>query len=291
MSNHIGHIIIETDLSVDNIGKYNGKSAKKVKEHGGHVVMEAVIQSADTQNRNRRIYPREDLFKELSSPRTMELLKTGNMKGENGHPTSTDLTRQQKIDPNNTAIVFTKFWTEDNLVLANYYADFNSIGDDLDRQIRNGQIPSFSLRALGNIVAGKKGTEVRGTKLITYDRVIYPSHPEAYTRGFVYESTIIDNELFRCQEGSKIILDINDKGLIIPISESAMDYIKTESSYYKELLESDSIQVGNNNKISMYKDPYTKSSYIRLKDDNNNKIQLALEDYIFDEVMKYGINK
>ena len=282
----IGQIIIETDLGDAILS--NGKTARPVKEFNGHVVVETILQAANRKNRNTRRYPSNELFPELECPRTKELLESGNMKSENGHPMSKDLTRQQTIDPNNTVTVFTKFWTDGDLVMGYTYGDFNQNGDDFDRQVRAGQMPSWSLRALGTLVPTKEGTEVRGMKLITYDRVIYPSHPEAYTKGFVYESAMIEAEQATCQEGSRLIVPKDDPGMIIPImNESVINYIKSESANLRYLKEDFDFMY---NDIEIMKNRYTGSSSVKLTDKEGSVFIVNLESYIVDDIMDYCVS-
>lgn len=283
----IGQIIIETDLG--NAILSNGKTGRAIKEFNGHVVIETILQAANRKNRNTRLYPGSELFPELTCPRTRELLETGNMKSENGHPMSKDLTRQQTIDPNNTVSVFSKFWTDGDLIMGWAYGDFNQRGDDFDRQVRAGQMPSWSLRALGTLVPSKEGTVVRSPKLITYDRVIYPSHPEAYTQGFVYESAVLDAEQAACQEGSRIIIPDNDPGIIIPIvNESVINYIKSESANLKYLKESFDFAY---NDIEIMKNKFTGSSSVKLTDNEGSILIVNLESYIADDIMNYCSSK
>lgn len=285
----LGQIIIETDLGVDNAILSNGKTGRVIKEVNGHVVIETILQAAGRKNRNTRKYPSEELFPQLTCKRTMELLRTGNMKSENGHPMDKDLTRQQTIDPNNTCSVFIKFWTDGDLVMGQTYGDFNQIGDDFDRQVRAGQMPSWSLRALGTLVPTKEGTEVRGLKIITYDRVIFPSHPEAYTQGFVYESAMLNREQELCREGSRLIVPKNDPGIVIPIlNEQVIDYIKSESASLKYLQEDFDFMYNN---IEVMKNPYTKASSVKLTDNEGSVFIVNLESYIMDDIMDYCSKK
>lgn len=283
----LGKIIIETDLGDALLP--NGKTGRPIKEFNGHVVIESVMQRANSRNRNRRLYPDNELFPQLTCERTNELIRSGNMKSENGHPMSKDLTRQSTIDPNNTVTVFSKFWTDGDLVYSHTYGDFNQKGDEFDRQVRAGQMPSWSLRALGTLVPTKRGTEVRNMKFITYDRVIYPSHPEAYTQGFVYESAMIDQEQKNCQEGSRIIIPEDDKGLVIPIlNESVINYIKSESANLKYLKEDFDFLYES---IEIVRDPLTKSSSVKLTDTDGNVMLVNLESYIADDIMDYCANR
>ena len=77
----IGDIIIETATANADI-----YPSKIVNEKDNRVEGEGVLQEANAKNRNGRFYDSRDLFPELTSPRTLELLNTGNFKAENGHP-------------------------------------------------------------------------------------------------------------------------------------------------------------------------------------------------------------
>ena len=105
-SNNLGYVIIETATTSENI-----MPATVIKKRGdGRLLAEGILQEANMKNRNGRYYDSRDLFPELVTPRQIELISTGNMRGENGHPLSQDLARQQTIDPNNCVVIFTKFW-------------------------------------------------------------------------------------------------------------------------------------------------------------------------------------
>lgn len=229
----LGYVIIETGTTSEDI-----MPAKIIKTANGRVVADGCLQEANMKNRNGRFYDSRDLFPELVAPRQLELLGTGNMRGENGHPLSKDLVRQQTIDPNNCSVIYTKFWTDGDLVMGRFFGTLNDKGEEFDKELRAGFSPSFSLRALGTIRNTNRGAEVKGIKLITYDRVIYPSHNKAYTHGIVSESANI-NQNYSVQEGSNLYLPNDDKGLIVPITnESVINFIKEESASYKKITES-----------------------------------------------------
>lgn len=270
-SNNIGYVIIETATTTEDVAP-----AKIIEEnkHTGRVLAEGVLQEANMKNRNGRWYDSGELFPELVAPRQLELLRTGNMRGENGHPLSKDLVRQQTIDPNNCSVVYTKFWTEGNFVMGRFFGTFNDKGEEFDRELRNGFSPSFSLRALGTICNTSRGAEVKNPKLITYDRVIYPSHDKAYTRGLVSESAGL------AASDSKIILESDDPGLIIPVTnESVINYIKSQSLNFKAIKESfdlmyDDIQLVNG------------GSQVQLTDKSGSLFVVNLEQYIHNEIME-----
>ena len=258
----IGYVIIETATTSEDI-----MPAKIIEKRGdGRVLAEGCLQEANMKNRNGRFYDSRDLFPELVAPRQLELLRTGNMRGENGHPLSKDLVRQQTIDPNNCSVIFTKFWTDGDLVMGNFFGTYNALGEEFNKELVYGLSPSFSMRALGTIKNTNRGAEVKGVKLITYDRVIYPSHNKAYTHGVV-------------SEGSNLLLEENDRGTLIPITnQSVIDYIKEESCNIKQIRESfdllyDDIKLINN------------KSQVQLTDRAGGVFIVNLENYIHNEII------
>lgn len=265
---NLGYVVIETATTSSDI-----MPAKILeKRSDGRVMAEGVLQEANMKNRNGRFYDSRDLFPELVAPRQLELLQTGNMRGENGHPLSKDLIRQQTIDPNNCVCIYTKFWTDGDFVMGNFFGTFNQLGEEFNKELLAGMSPSFSLRALGTIRNTGRGAEVKGIKLITYDRVIYPSHDKAYTRGIVGESASV-------AEGSNLYLDNNDQGRLIPITnESVLNYIKTESCNFKQIKESfdllyDDIKLING------------KSQVQLTDRAGSIFVVNLENYIHNEII------
>lgn len=258
----IGYVIIETATTSEDI-----MPAKIIEKRGdGRVLAEGCLQEANMKNRNGRFYDSRDLFPELVAPRQLELLRTGNMRGENGHPLSKDLVRQQTIDPNNCSVIFTKFWTDGDLVMGNFFGTYNALGEEFNKELMYGLSPSFSMRALGTIKNTNRGAEVKGVKLITYDRVIYPSHNKAYTHGVV-------------SEGSNLLLEENDRGTLIPITnQSVIDYIREESCNIKQIRESfdllyDDIKLINN------------KSQVQLTDRAGGVFIVNLENYIHNEII------
>ena len=237
------------------------------------------------RNRNQRWYSKEELFPQITCPRTMELVGTGNMRAENGHPMDTSIVRQQTIDPNNTVAIFTAMWTEDNFVKGRFRGTNNAKGEEFNQDLLDGFLPSWSLRALGRVEQTSRGGEVKGLKLITYDRVIYPSHDKAYTERLVTESVNI-TESGIIDSGNKLYLNENDRGLLIPIiTPGIIDFVKQESYNLKAFTEGlefeyDSIALTEN------------ANMIRL---NNNvtgdTAVVNLENHIRNEIINHCVNK
>lgn len=268
---NIGYVVIETATTISDI-----QPAKIIREdkRTNRVIAQGTLQEANEKNRNGRFYDSRDLFPQLTAPRTLELLRTGNLRAENGHPLSKELVRQQTIDPEKTVAIFLKLWTEGNFIKATFQGTNDARGEEFNKDLLCGFSPSWSLRALGTIQNTARGAEVKGVKVITWDRVIYPSHPRAYTDGIVSESAGIgvNNE-------SNVFLEKNDAGILIPITnDSVINYIKSESANFKTIQESFDLLYDNIELIN-------RGTQVKLTDRAGGIFVCNLESYIHDEIM------
>ncbi len=243
------------------------------------VIAEGVLQTANEKNRNGRWYDSSELFPELESSRTLELLGKGEMRAEAGHPLEKDLVRQQTIDPKLTCAKFLKFWTEGMNVMGQFKGTYNALGEEFDLDIREGCCPAWSLRALGSIENTRNGVEVVNLKLITYDRVIYPSHPGAYTKGIVSESGILLPD-------GKIERPVSEQvDVCEPLTnESVIKYIMSESANFERIKETFDLIYDDIRLID-------EGSKIQLMDKAGSVLLVNLETYISNEIMNYAASK
>lgn len=262
----IGFVILES-------APIEAPEAKVISENDKRVIGEGIIQTAEEENRNGRCYLHHDLLREINCPRTKELLSTGNMLSENGHPMDTSMIRQQTIDPNNTVARFLKIWMDGNNVMAHFKGTNNSKGEEFDQDLREGILPSWSLRALGSLANVKGRNVVENLRVITWDRVIYPSHPHAYTTKLVTESATINN-----------INSMNNNGKLIPITnDSVLSYIKQESANIKSLIKQIDFMYESATLI--------RGDKIRLVAKNGDIFVVNLENHIQNEIQAYCLNR
>lgn len=229
---------------------------KVTEEHrNGFLVAEGILQEANEVNRNKRFYPLEELQRAIISPRVQELVKSGNLKGEAGHPTDTSLARQTKIDPTLEQVWYLKLWMDGPFVKGRFRGTNNELGRSFNEDLRCGQKPSFSLRAVGALSNENGRLTVRKMQMITYDRVYFPSHSKAYTSKIVTTENSsfqkVDNKLYDVSESSYFydkIGEINaisesgnlvdvESDIVTPLTSSEIkDYIITESSNIHSVL-------------------------------------------------------
>lgn len=205
------------------------------------------LQSFGHRNRNKRLWKRWHIEKSLENPWLQQYFKEkGGLPGENGHPISTvegqklSMERLVTIDPNNICFLLKdyEFQGEDLLFgTIDTIDDINGPGAKFRNSILQGMEPAVSCRSLVPQQKNPDGTiDVTGSgRLICYDRVILPSHEEAFrdTKSEIknivkknklvesFESAISDldftNWVFQKADNVKFILD----GLT-PVMEGAI---------------------------------------------------------------------
>lgn len=271
----IGHIIHEavtesesTIMSQDSFGKVHATG---------------ILQDLGVENRNGRIYEIKDMKPEVEGDRIQkELIPTGNMRGHDGHPSSTELSIQSTINPILCSVQYDKIWMDGSIIRANFHATNTEYGKAFNMDLLEGCRPSFSLRALGSVDRERTGKcYVRNIRIITWDRVIFPSHKKAYAEKII--SPTLKNE--KLHESAMITESCALYGNVIPVTNSSVvDYIKEESANIKSVLNTfdtlyESAMICDNGKR------------VELKLANSNdRILVNLEQYISDEIMNYCYN-
>lgn len=273
----------------------------KQEDKNGYLIAEGILQEGDEVNRNRRYYPTDELRRSITSPRVQELISSGNLKGEAGHPTDTSLARQSKVDPTLEQVWYLKLWMDGNFVKGRFTGTSNELGKSFNEDLRRGQRPSFSLRAVGSLVNENGRMTVRKMQMITYDRVYFPSHSKAYTSHIVTTESALgfqapcktykineDNYFYaKAGEIQKIaeagnVVDV-DTDLITPLTQSEMNsYLISESSRIESVLNTFDVLYE-----SMSLDPLMKT--VTMKTKYGDTISVYLEQAVQKEILT-GVN-
>lgn len=251
----------------------------------GFVTAEGVLQVGEKENRNRRFYSTEDLHSEIYSDRIRELVTTGNFKGEAGHPLDLNLSRQQKVDGTLEQVWFTKLWMEGPLVKAHFRGTNNELGRSFNEDLKDGQLPSFSLRSIGSIKNNSGRNQVTNLRIICYDRVYFPSYPDAYTDHIVTESAFMDDlKLTNMNEDMqrKIVESGNSlmvESAVAPIiNDDVRKVIMKESYNLNAMCEAFDQEFTNITR---------KGNNLQLVDENYNVIVVPIEDYVGAKIDKF----
>ena len=282
-TNNLGFIICETTAKDVEFNIVN--------QHRDFVIAEGIIQEAEQENRNKRCYATEDLRSQIMCPRTQELMKSGNMKGEAGHPMDINLNRQQTIDPKYVQVWYTKLWMDGPFVKAQFRGTNNEYGKEFNLDLLDGQKPSFSLRALGRIENIRGKAYVKGLKVVTWDRVYYPSHNKAYTEKIVSEmkreSAIMEG--VTAFEPTPQYRTVAPPGNRMIVTESFVAPIMTEQIRNYVVSESCNLDVIRNNFDTLYQSINISEDckMVTVVDTDHNTICIPLERHIQNEIMEF----
>ena len=168
-----------------------------------------------------------------------------------------------------------------NKVKAWYKGTNNDYGQQFDDDLRDGEKPAFSLRALGSIQNVNGKAYVKNIKIITWDHVIYPSHKAAYTDRIVSESTGSRD----IQIESQFVVPEDDPGRIITLRESdartVINRIQRESANLSNIINAldgiyDKITLVRENTVQLT-DCYGQNVYVNLE----NHIDNIIMDYVY----------
>lgn len=265
--NNIGYVIMESAEEV--------KEQKIVGEHGNKIVAEGFLQTElNKKNRNGRIYGMKWIPNEVNGPRITELKSTGNLKGENGHPSDPSISVQQTINPDKVCVKYIDVWVEGDNVKGRYCGTNNDRGNSFNEDLACGELPSFSLRCLGSV--GQRGGSiyVENGKIVTWDRVYYPSHEKAYTTKIISESAHLD-------PFKKEAMSMTESGIIIPITTDSMkSFIKHESANVKNIMNSFDTLLESMNIVE-------NGQYAQLVDKSGNVFMIRLENFVQNQIIDY----
>lgn len=270
---NIGYVFLE--------GKQPVEEYKIVSDKGGKIIAEGFLQTElNKRNRNGRTYGVPGIKKEVEGPRIRELAKTGNLKGQDGHPSDTSMAVQQTINPLLVSVKYLDVWMDGDNVASRFCGTNNELGNAFNQDLSEGELPSFSLRALGSVSNRGGEVYVENVKIVTWDRVYYPSHEKAYTTRIVSEAAGIDAyDHYMQLESVK-----NDKGILIPITNDSMvSFIKQESGNIKSVMESmdnifTSYQVLDHGKT------------LQMVTNEGTIFMITLENYVQNQIMDYCAN-
>lgn len=175
--------------------KYDAKQIKEsIEENDGKIVVQGVIQRADTLNANGRVYPRHILEREINN--YQKLVEERRATGELDHADD------PVVNLKNVSHVITDLWMEnDGTVMAKVeILDQLPMGKILRGLIEAGIQVGISSRALGSVDQTHEGDVVQDDlHFICWDFVSEPSTPGAWMmrEGKEYGPEILDRVFTR----------------------------------------------------------------------------------------------
>ena len=150
------------------------KINESISENNGRLVVNGVLQRAESRNQNGRVYPKEILMRE-SNKYTNEFIKERRAMGELDHPDSS-VVNLQNVSHN----VLEMHWKGNDLV-GTVEVLSTPAGNILKELFKSGIKLGISSRGLGSIKQESAGDEVQDDfELIAFDFVSNPSTHGAF---------------------------------------------------------------------------------------------------------------
>ena len=166
-----------------------GKNSKDFFIKGPYMMAEGV-------NRNKRIYPLEEMEKEVKRYQA-DMVQTGRAMGELNHPTTAD------VDLERACHLVTEVSQEGNV----FYGKSKVLSTPTDMIVRalinDGVRVGMSSRALGQLIpeSGQEGvSRVQDFKLVAIDCVADPSFPKAFVNGILESKQYVVNKYGQFEE-------------------------------------------------------------------------------------------
>jgi hypothetical protein len=150
------------------------KINESISANGGRLIVKGVLQRAESQNQNGRVYPKEILVREAKKY-TNEFIEERRAMGELDHPDSS-VVNLQNVSHN----VLEMHWKGNDL-LGTVEVLSTPAGNILKELFKSGIKLGISSRGLGSIKQEAKGDEVQNDfELIAFDFVSNPSTHGAF---------------------------------------------------------------------------------------------------------------
>tara|TARA_R100001377_G_scaffold84385_1_gene67814 strand:+ start:769 stop:1434 length:666 start_codon:yes stop_codon:yes gene_type:complete len=133
---------------------------------------------AEGVNRNKRLYPREELEREVANYNET-MIKPGRAMGELNHPTTAD------VDLERACHMVTELTQDGNIFYGKSKVLTTPCGQIVRALINDGVKVGMSSRALGSLEESADHNKVRNMKLVAIDCVADPSYPKAFVNGIL----------------------------------------------------------------------------------------------------------
>ena len=133
---------------------------------------------AEGVNRNNRLYPRQELEREVARYNE-EMVIPGRAMGELNHPSSAD------VDLERACHMVTELTQDGNIFYGKSKVLSTPCGQVVRSLINDGVKLGMSSRALGSLEEGTNHNTVRNLKLVAVDCVADPSYSSAFVNGIL----------------------------------------------------------------------------------------------------------
>ena len=141
--------------------------------NNGTVYLTGLMQLADTQNENGRVYPQKTLVREVENYK--KIVRENRALGEIDHPDDS------VVNLKNASHMVTNIWVDGSKIMGTLKLLSTPAGEIAKSLVSSGVQLGISSRGLGSVRESSQGTMVEDDyKLICFDLVSEPSTPNAF---------------------------------------------------------------------------------------------------------------
>lgn len=154
---------------------YDSKLVKEDRAgNGGRLMMKCVMQRVDTENQNKRIYPRSILSREFAA--YQKCIDENRALGECDHPETSTVSLEK------VSHVIREQWWEENKWMGRLEVLPTPMGKILETLVDSGITIGISSRGVGTTTKNESGADLvqDDYTLVCFDLVAEPSTPGAY---------------------------------------------------------------------------------------------------------------
>lgn len=168
--------------------EYSDDDVKKITEKGGPMILNGILQKANTLNQNGRIYPHHILEREIRNYE--KLIREKRAFGELDHA------NEPIVNMKNISHTIREIWMEGDVVYGKVEVLDTPCGKIIEAIIKAGCRPGISSRALGSLQRENNVNVVQDDlQIICWDFVSEPSTPMAFMQ--LAEAKLIDMDCAR----------------------------------------------------------------------------------------------
>jgi hypothetical protein len=168
--------------------EYSDDDVKKITEKGGPMILNGILQKANTLNQNGRIYPHHILEREIRNYE--KLIREKRAFGELDHA------NEPIVNMKNISHTIREIWMEGDVVYGKVEVLDTPCGKIIEAIIKAGCRPGISSRALGSLQRENNVNVVQDDlQIICWDFVSEPSTPMAFMQ--LAEAKLIDMDSAR----------------------------------------------------------------------------------------------
>ena len=168
--------------------EYSDDDVKKITEKGGPMILNGILQKANTLNQNGRIYPHHILEREIRNYE--KLIREKRAFGELDHA------NEPIVNMKNISHTIREIWMEGDVVYGKVEVLDTPCGKIIEAIIKAGCRPGISSRALGSLQRDNNVNVVQDDlQIICWDFVSEPSTPSAFMQ--LAEAKVIDMDSAR----------------------------------------------------------------------------------------------